>query len=188
MRHIVAMSLHLSNLITPMIIIIIIIVTLMLVTTTQQEHSSSLRKRLDSLRELIRRREREVQAKSDELKDLEIESESTRAQTYSLSAKENEDAQMKQIRILENRLDKALLKYNEAQSIRKTYEQIVRRLKEERLTFDTQLAGVESTLKTKEQELKDLILMSHDAQHAKEVWSSRLCFLFRDNTSCLWKT
>ena len=33
------------------------------------------------------------------------------------------------IRNLENKLDKAMIKYNEAQSIRKTYEQIVRRLK-----------------------------------------------------------
>lgn len=31
--------------------------------------------------------------------------------------------------MLENRLDKAMIKYNEAQSIRKTYEQIVARLK-----------------------------------------------------------
>jgi hypothetical protein len=33
------------------------------------------------------------------------------------------------MRMLENRLDKAMIKHNEAQSIRKTYEQIVRRLK-----------------------------------------------------------
>ncbi len=37
---------------------------------------------------------------------------------------------MRTIRILENRLDKVMIKYNEAQSIRKTYEQIVKRLKE----------------------------------------------------------
>ena len=30
------------------------------------------------------------------------------------------------VEVLENRLDKAMIKYNEAQSIRKTYEQIVR--------------------------------------------------------------
>ena len=42
------------------------------------------------------------------------------------------------IRALENKLDKAMIKYNEAQSIRKTYEQIVRRLKEERVGFDNQ--------------------------------------------------
>jgi hypothetical protein len=37
---------------------------------------------------------------------------------------------MKNIRVLENRLDKVMIKYNEAQSIKKTYEQIVKRLKE----------------------------------------------------------
>lgn len=42
---------------------------------------------------------------------------------------------MRQIRTLENRLDKAMIKYNEAQSIRKTYDQIVKRLKEERVNF-----------------------------------------------------
>ena len=44
----------------------------------------------------------------------------------------------RQIRTLENRLDKAMIKYNEAQSIRRTYEQIVKRLKEERIGFDNQ--------------------------------------------------
>ena len=33
-----------------------------------------------------------------------------------------------EIRVLENKLDKAMIKYNEAQSIRKTYDQIVQRL------------------------------------------------------------
>ena len=46
---------------------------------------------------------------------------------------------MRQIRTLENRLDKAMIKYNEAQSIRKTYDQIVKRLKEERVNFDNQV-------------------------------------------------
>ncbi len=39
------------------------------------------------------------------------------------NALNNEDnPQMRQIRILENRLDKAMIKYNEAMSIKKTYE------------------------------------------------------------------
>ena len=55
---------------------------------------------------------------------------------------------MRQIRTLENRLDKAMIKYNEAQSIRKTYDQIVKRLKEERVNFDNQLGAIEATLHT----------------------------------------
>ena len=37
---------------------------------------------------------------------------------------EDEDQMTKQIRPLENRLDKAMIKYNEAQNIRRTYEQV----------------------------------------------------------------
>ena len=38
--------------------------------------------------------------------------------------------------MLENRLDKAMIKFNEATSIKKTYEVILKRLKEERISYD----------------------------------------------------
>jgi hypothetical protein len=38
--------------------------------------------------------------------------------------------------MLENRLDKAMIKFNEAISIKKTYEIIMKRLKEERIAYD----------------------------------------------------
>jgi len=82
--------------------------------------------------------------------------------------------QMRQIRVLENRLDKAMIKYNEAQSIRKTYEQIVKRLKEERIGFDNHLASIERTLKAKERDYEELLLLSHDAYHAKEMAQAEL--------------
>jgi hypothetical protein len=37
---------------------------------------------------------------------------------------------------LENRLDKAMIKFNEAVSIKKTYEVILGRLKDERVSYD----------------------------------------------------
>ncbi len=49
---------------------------------------------------------------------------------------------MRNIRILENRLDKVMIKYNEAQSIQQTYETVVKRLKEERVGYDSQLAAI----------------------------------------------
>jgi hypothetical protein len=45
--------------------------------------------------------------------------------------------------MLENRLDKAMIKYNEAVSIKKTYDVILKRLREERIGFDKQLEGLE---------------------------------------------
>jgi len=73
------------------------------------------------------------------------------------------------IRVLENRLDKAMIKYNEAMSIRKTYEQIVHRLKEERVGFDNQLSALERTLAAKQRDYEELLLLSGDANHAREI-------------------
>ena len=81
---------------------------------------------------------------------------------------------MRTIRILENRLDKVMIKYNEAQSIRKTYEQIVKRLKEERVGYDNQLAAIERSLKGKEHDFEELLLLKHDACHAKELAQAEL--------------
>merc|ERR550534_2451836 len=82
--------------------------------------------------------------------------------------------EMRQIRVLENRLDKAMVKHNEANSIKKTYETIVKRLKEERMGFDNQLQAIERTLKSKERDYEELLLLSHDAYHAKEMAQAEL--------------
>lgn len=82
--------------------------------------------------------------------------------------------QIRQVRILENRLDKVMLKFNEAQSIRKTYEAIEKRLCEERVGFDNQLATIERTLKAKERDYEELLLLSHNAYHAKEMSQAEL--------------
>merc|ERR1719240_1852253 len=71
--------------------------------------------------------------------------------------------------MLENRLDKAMIKYNEAQSIRKTYEQIVKRLKEERIGFDNQLAALERTYAAKQRDYEELLLLSGDTNLKKAM-------------------
>ena len=80
-----------------------------------------------------------------------------------------ENPMMRTIRLLENRLDKVMIKYNEAQSIQQTYEQVVKRLKEERVGYDSQLAAIETCLKGKEHDFEELLLLAHDATHAKEA-------------------
>ena len=65
-----------------------------------------------------------------------------------------ETTQMKQMRLLENRLDKAMIKYNKAQSIRKTYERLSKDIKTKcwDATINSPLRGV---LKTKNMTLKN---------------------------------
>jgi len=76
--------------------------------------------------------------------------------------------QMRTIRVMENRLDKAMIKFNEAMSIKKTYELILKRLKEERIGYDNQLTAIEESLKGKSQDIQELVSLSVDANFAKD--------------------
>lgn len=113
----------------------------------------------------------------------------------SVETSDDADPTARHIRQLENRLDKvdarlpiprtprsrgrshpepsaavqAMIKYNEAQSIRKTYRQITKRLQDERVGFNNQIAGVEETLGAKEGDFKELSLLASDAVQARDV-------------------
>jgi len=118
-----------------------------------------LRAEYDRLRHHSKKLSKELTHMEDTLRELERQSEPVAAQESPLNRK---------IRMLENRLDKAMIKYNEAQSIRTTYTQIVKRLTEERVGFDNQLAAIERTLGAKQNDYQELLLLSGDAKHAKE--------------------
>lgn len=119
-----------------------------------------LRKRYDDIRELAARKMAAAEKLIDDLKDLEKDGKAL--------AVDDDSPTTRHIRMLENRLDKALVKYNEAQSIRRTYEQIAKRLREQRIGFDNQLAAIEGSLKAKERDLKEMALMAQDATRAKD--------------------
>lgn len=121
---------------------------------------ADLRKKYNETHQDVISSQRKLQKIVDGMRDLERDA---------VSPHDEDTPMTRHIRMLENRLDKALIKYNEAQSIRRTYEQIVKRLREERIGFDNQLGAVERTLRAKEQDLDELVLMSHDANHAKEL-------------------
>lgn len=123
-------------------------------------HVSMLRKNYDTVRSQIDVKRGELRGLRDKAQELELESQRPNEEDSPLTRK---------IRVLENRLDKAMIKYNEAQSIRKTYDQIVKRLKEERVGFDNQLSAIERTLQAKNHDHDELLMLSGDATHAKEA-------------------
>jgi hypothetical protein len=69
--------------------------------------------------------------------------------------------------LLENKLDKAMIKYNEAMSIRRTYEQILNRLKEERAGYDNQISAIQNSLKSKDRDCEEFKLLLQDAKQAR---------------------
>merc|ERR1711988_1694448 len=132
----------------------------------------SIEKQVYAMRKEYNAKRSEFEAKQRELRALEDKWDDLRKEAVKPNSEEN--PLTRGIRALENRLDKAVIKYNEAQSIRKTYEQITKRLKDERITFDNQLAAIEKTLKAKEHDYEELLLMAHDANHAKEAARAEL--------------
>merc|ERR1719335_1202609 len=111
----------------------------------------------------------EVQKKKEFLHDLDNKCSELSGLNVGVGKATEVSPDLRHIRVLENRLDKSMIKYNEAQSIKKTYEQIVKRLKEERVGFDNQLGAIERTLAAKQHDYEELLLLSGDANHAKEV-------------------
>jgi len=70
---------------------------------------------------------------------------------------------MRTIRMLENRLDKVMIKLNETLAIKKTYEVIHKKLKDERATFETTLKDIEDSLRGKNHDFEQLLGMNQDA-------------------------
>ena len=132
------------------------------------DHETTLlkiRKQFDSLREQTKAKNQSLEKLRDGHRDLELQAERSHQEDSPVT---------RNIRMLENRLDKALIKFNEAQSIKKTYEQIVKRLREERIGFDHQLAALERTFAAKQRDYEELLLLSGDANHARGVAQSEL--------------
>ena len=119
---------------------------------------ASLRRRHDELAHANMEKRRELERLTDRLSDLTKESKLPSADDSPI---------MKEIRVLEARLQKAVVKSEDAQEVRRTYEQIVKRLKEERIGFANQLEVREATMGGKESDYEELLLMSHDANQAR---------------------
>ena len=97
-------------------------------------------------------------AKRQQFNKLQERAQEASSVTADLS---NEDhPMMRQIKSLGNRLDKVMIKYNEAIEMKRTYEIIQTRLSEERLGHEKQLQQVERALKSKNSSLDELIKLS----------------------------
>merc|ERR1712054_191841 len=123
-----------------------------------------LKKEYDKINHLNKSKQQRVDELHDALQNVDLQA----------PGPEDEDAMTRQIRPLETRLDKAMIKYNEAQNIRRTYEQIVKRLREERTGFDSHLKSLEDTMKGKEKDHEDLEILARDAVASRDASRAEL--------------
>jgi len=123
------------------------------------EQISNLRRKHDDLAHSNMEKRRSLEKLTDRLHDLAKEAKLPTT---------DDNPTVREIKVLESRLKSAVSKYEDAYEVRRTYEQVVKRLKEERISFSNQLEAREIALKAKETDYEELLLMSHDANQSKE--------------------
>lgn len=125
---------------------------------------------VDSLRKLVRQKRNEFDIQKASLRKLCSKLNKLKGEAIFENRPSPEDMELsRQSRKLENRLDNAMMQYNEAHCICSTYEHIVKRLKAERIEFDNQLTALERSLESKHRDFEELTLLCGDASHARDV-------------------
>ncbi|XP_030052826.1 outer dynein arm-docking complex subunit 3 [Microcaecilia unicolor] len=131
------------------------------------KHQSALRKqRLEELQLIYSQRQMETQSLPMPNNDTSQEAQSEG------TGSDNESQQG--LRILENRLEKAQLKSQEAEYIMNVYQKLKDHMQEESLTFQNQLDLLEAEILRQRHELKELQQMNHDANLSRDVARAEL--------------
>merc|ERR1719277_314233 len=90
---------------------------------------------------------------------------------------DNAKAVQKQIRILENRLDKALQKFNEAIAANRVLREQIDTLRRERVVFDDIYRKLENELQQKKQEMAHIIEQANAAYEARDQAQAQMAAL-----------
>jgi len=93
------------------------------------------------------------------------------------AALENSKAVQKQIRILENRLDKALQKFNEAIEANRALREQIDTLRRERVVFDDIYKKLENELHSKKKEMANIIEQANAAYEARDSAQAQMAAL-----------
>lgn len=111
-----------------------------------------------------------VKAKNQELvKEIErTTEENVFTQQEGGGVLDEDSATANKIRALENRLDKCLVKHNEVNTIRRTYETLLARLQLEQGGFDTQLTSTEQALQATDKELHEVVTVWKESAKSRD--------------------
>jgi len=93
------------------------------------------------------------------------------------AALENAKAVQKQIRVLENRLDKALQKFNEAIEANRLLRENIDTLRRERVVFDDIYKKLENELHSKKKEMANIIEQANAAYEARDSAQAQMAAL-----------
>lgn len=129
-----------------------------------QEKITNTKMKRNSLRHQAKQKEQRLEELQKQLHELELE------EVHQQKNNGGGSPEMQKLRTLENRLDKATIKFNEAQHVGKTYKQIIRKLEQDRLHFDNTISELEKTLAQRKEELVRV-----EVSHSGEMGCVREC-------------
>ena len=137
------------------------------------------------LQEVCERYQRKIEMEKRRLEELEKQSKIMHVKTLELqqnrggvnAVKESDRAIQKQIRVLENRLDKALVKFNEALAFNKQLREEIDNLRRERVVFDQINAKLAKELHEKKKEMAQIIEISNIAYEARDQAQNEMALL-----------
>ncbi len=139
-------------------------------TATQQSTLAQLHDQGDMYTQKIEIESRNIKMLEDQIQLLKQKVLHQRKHMGGVNAaKENQQMINKQIRILENRLDKALIKFNEALAHNKLLRESIDNLRRERVVFDNIYRKLEKELFEKKKQMANIIELSNLAYEQRDA-------------------
>ncbi|CAI9591377.1 unnamed protein product [Staurois parvus] len=137
-------------------------------------------KRLNALRhqsEVRKKRLEEMETeykKKSESEQSKPGKEDSSEQAEQSEVTEQEETPQQNLRMLENRLEKAQLKLQESEHINNVYQKLKDHMQEESLTFQSQLDLLEAEILRQRQEMKELQMVNKEAVTSREMARAEL--------------
>ena len=132
-------------------------------------HLSKLHDQAETYTKKIESERRRIEELDSSIKELNAQVLEQRKKLGGANAvRENNIKTQKQIQILENRLDKALLKFNEALAHNKQLRESIDNLRRERQAFDNIYKKLEKDLTEKKQEMTKIVELSNVAYEVRD--------------------
>ncbi|KAJ3302847.1 Coiled-coil domain-containing protein 63 [Kappamyces sp. JEL0829] len=144
----------------------------------QSKKAENLGEQAETLQKKIRQIQQEIVDLDKETSRLAHEIDIHRAKLGGVNAAQQNNAAIdKQIRVLENRLEKALVKFNKALAVNKRLRGLIDNLRRERLVFDNIYHKFERELMEQKKQMADIIEASNAAYEARDEAQTKIIVL-----------
>lgn len=151
-------------------------------STIQQESLQKLHDQGDKYANVIEFEKHNIITMDEQIKIMKEKVSHQRKSMGGINAsKDNQYMIQKQIRILENRLDKGLLKFNEAISHNKTLRDTIDDLRRERVVFENIYRKMERELQDRKKQMAEIIELSNQSYEQRDTYQMEVAAIEQAN-------